>query len=183
MKRKYLLLTFLALAIVTSLTAGTLAIYTTTETWDGNNVQAKKYIFTTAGNQSFAANVKLAPTESQDYLFTVSNADGSAVAEIPLDHTIVVDYSAPMAQMKGLQATLYRRLRGTPEADWSVAKADTTGSFTFTGDLMNANSNTTWEYKLTLTWTDTDNTSQTTSGETPSAQSFSIKVTAAQSTR
>ena len=183
MKRKYLLLTFLALAIITSLTAGTLAIYTTTETWDGNNVQAKKYIFTTTGNQSFAANVKLAPTESQDYLFTVSNADGSAVAEIPLDHTVVVDYSGPLSQMKGLQATLYRRLKSSPEADWSVAKTDSTGSFTFSGDLMKASSSTTWEYKLTLTWTDTDNTSQTSSGETPSAKSFSIKVTATQNTK
>ena len=63
-KSKKLLLVVLALAILTSLTAGTLAVYTKTVSLTGQ-IEAKKFAFAaTGGIEGDKKAINLAPTES-----------------------------------------------------------------------------------------------------------------------
>ncbi|MBE0601414.1 MAG: hypothetical protein IH607_06465, partial [Firmicutes bacterium] len=81
--KKKLLLVVLALAILTSLTAGTLAVYTKTIEKTAT-VEAKKFAFSVEGSiQDDKKAINLAPTESMNYNFSITNVDtNDAVAEI-----------------------------------------------------------------------------------------------------
>lgn len=159
MKKKTLLLTLLALAILTSITAGTLAVYTKSVTID-TNVQIKKFAFTAAATDACDEQpIKLAPTESQSYIFTVTNIENKTAAEIALHYDIKVDFSEAAKSMPGLTAKLYEDGNeiGTIEA----------GSFEYKKALtMPAGEGTTREYKLTLTWGGKDDTGHSNAGFT-----------------
>lgn len=107
MKKKTLLLTLLALAIVTSLTAGTLAIYTKSVDL-GAVVEIKKFAFEAAGKiESGAKSINLAPKESMSYKFEVTNYDDKGTSEVPLLYTIYADFTDATKQMPGLYGALY----------------------------------------------------------------------------
>lgn len=189
-KRKYLLLTFLALAIVTSLTAGTLAIYTSSkDIGDASaNVQAKKYVFTAEKSTGYQESIKIAPTESQAYPFEVANFEGTSASEVPLDYTITATTANLFTTFPGLKVELFRD--GTAEA----IKAITTGDLSFTDGTMHFNAPTTLvpdnkathKYRVVLTWisdgTTSQNTTQTAKGVGAVSTSFRITVTATQDT-
>ena len=107
MKKKPLLFALLALAIVTSLTAGTLAVYTKSVSLAGD-VTVKKFAFDAqGGNKSKVDAVKLAPTQSQITTFYVTNSeDEKTFAEVNLDYVITVDIEKTAALMVGLKAEL-----------------------------------------------------------------------------
>jgi len=158
MNKKKLLLVLLTLAIVTSLSAGTLAVYTTQDTWTQGTVQIKKFAFAAAGNSGETTTVKLAPKEKTVYHFTVSNTENSVTAEVPLKYTINVDYSGAKGAMTGLQATL-------KDDSTTLVDSNTTGSISYAStSSLPADTSTTRNYTLTLYWPDGDNTTQTTEG-------------------
>ncbi len=185
MKMKKLLLVVLTLAILTSLSAGTLAVYTkTVELKSDTNV--KKFAFTAKGGDTNQP-IKLAPTESGEFLFDVTNAestDSNAVhAEVPLKFAVNVDIKDAKDKMPGLTAKLYNISGATPTT--AVATADGEGKIIYNEpatstatDFYKAT------YKLVLAWDGTDNEAQTKSGLTPAsyASSFKVAVTATQKT-
>ncbi len=149
MKKKPLLFALLALAIVTSLTAGTLAVYTKSVSLAGD-VAVKRFAFDSKGGNASGVNaIKLAPTETQTYSFNVTNFEGDgAAAEVPLDYTITVDIDGADT-MVGLTAVL---TKGTVELGRT-----TNGVFTSEAQNLPANAKTTDDYVVTLTWNDVAN--------------------------
>lgn len=163
MNRKKILLVLLALAIVTSLTAGTLAIYTKSVDLV-SNVQAKKFTFDAKGGiENEAKAINLAPQETMNYDFVVTNNDGKTSAEVPLEYTISVDYSSAYDSMPGLQATLLEKVDDKYVAVATTSTAD--GKFTF-ANTMAANTKVDHKYQIQVKWTDdgTQNKGQTTAG-------------------
>jgi hypothetical protein len=177
MNKKRLLLVILTLAIVTSLSAGTLAVYTTTDTAVSGSVQVKKFAFTAAGTSGDSTTIKLAPTESKDYAFTVSNTDNGATAEVPLNYTVTVNYSGALTAMPGLKAVL--------KSGSTELINNTSGSFTYTVSNVPAGTARTDSYTLTLIWVNGDNTAQTSAGEGANGTTtypMTVSVTATQNT-
>jgi hypothetical protein len=186
MNKKRFLLVLLTLAIITSLSAGTLAIYTTNDTPVSSTVQVKKFAFNAVGGDGSNATIKLAPTESNTYTFSVANFTTTATAEVPLDYTISIDYSAALTAMSGLTATLKYgttavQLTGT-DGKYTFAvpsTAATTASSALT--TFAANAQRTDSYSLVLTWANGDNTAQTSNGQSSTGSyALNIKVTAVQ---
>lgn len=93
--KKTLVLLSLVLAIALSVLSGTLAVYTTTiaNLADGN-VVAKKFILLENGYDTFKENVKIAPTETVEWTFSVKNYDGNIVSETAMDLDFTVDIAA-----------------------------------------------------------------------------------------
>lgn len=174
MKKKVLLLPLLILSIVTSLTAGTLAIYTKTLNL-GADVVIKKFAFAAAGNiADDATQIKLAPTESQIYNFKVTNyEEDSAVAEVPLNYTVTIDFTDAAAKMPGLIATL-------SGAGITETLTDNEGIIEHTYQ-MPAGKEATDNYLLTLTWAGDDNEKHSEAGQRKeSIKDLSVTVVATQ---
>ena len=93
--KKTLVLLSLVLAIALSVLSGTLAVYTTTiaNLADGN-VVAKEFILLENGSDTFKENVKIAPTETVEWTFSVKNYDGNIVSETAMDLAFTVDIAA-----------------------------------------------------------------------------------------
>ena len=153
MKKKPLLFALLALAIVTSLTAGTLAVYTKSVSLAGD-VEVKKFAFDAkGGNGSKVAAVKLAPTQSQTTKFEVTNSeDGETFAEVNLNYIITVDIQDTAKIMTGLKAELLLDGNTTP------LTVDGSGQlFTYKGTLVKGAVEVD-KYQVKLTWEDAGNT-------------------------
>lgn len=184
MKKKPLLFALLALAIVTSLTAGTLAVYTKSVSLAGD-VTVKKFAFDAqGGNKSKVDAVKLAPTQSQITTFYVTNSeDGKTFAEVNLDYVITVDIEKTAALMVGLKAELL-------DEKGAVLKVNGTDQkFTYSGKLAK-DAIETDKYQVKLTWADAGdkrNTDKKTQSEVgfdaaKYTDGLSIKVAATQDT-
>ncbi|MEG2187086.1 MAG: hypothetical protein RR085_07160 [Clostridia bacterium] len=91
MKKKTLLMTLLVLAIVTALSAGTLAVYTSTVDVTTDDITAKTFFINAKKNEVKQFVAKMAPGEKISYAFDVSNAEGGAVSEVPLIVSTVLD--------------------------------------------------------------------------------------------
>ena len=175
MKKKPLLFALLALAIVTSLTAGTLAVYTKSVELTGD-VKVKRFAFDAKGGNATGEHaIRLAPTETETYSFEVTNFEGnSQAAEVPLEYTISVDIDGA-DEMVGLTAILKK-------GD-TVLGSTTNGSFitkdTFSEVLrLPKDVKTTDKYVVTLTWQDvaTDAT-QSNVGKAAKQYNSGLKVT------
>lgn len=155
MKKKPLLFALLALAIVTSLTAGTLAVYTKSVSLAGD-VKVKKFAFTTnKGNETSVSSITLAPTESMDTTFSITNKDEDNLSEVPLKYNITVDIKKTAEKMVGLTAELLRD--GTKSVGSSV-----NGIITYESDEnLTGGKETTHNYTVRLTWNDATSTAET----------------------
>lgn len=177
MKKKPLLFALLALAIVTSLTAGTLAVYTKSVEL-GAAVAVKKFAFTsTGGIDSDNPSIKLAPGESDSYSFTVSNTDDKKnVAEVDLNCDIKIDIKDAIASMTGLTVTL-------TGGDLTEPMPITGTTLDHTVKLLSSKS-TTYEYTVTFDWVDNGNDKDHTDDGLSGGikQGMEIKVVATQAT-
>lgn len=161
-KSKKLLLVVLALAILTSLTAGTLAVYTKTVSLTGQ-IEAKKFAFTaTGGIEGDKKAINLAPTESMSYNFKLTNQDGTATAEVPMDYAITVNFAEAATKMPGLTAVLAKvDSDGNVVSSSAITAANGQISDSNVSDASVAfNQN----YRVTLTWAGSDNAAQTVAG-------------------
>jgi len=71
--KKFLLTAVLILAVVTSLTAGTLAAYNQTLSITGTDVNTKEFNFTANGSKSFSESLKIAPGDKITYKVNIKN--------------------------------------------------------------------------------------------------------------
>jgi len=183
MNKKKLLLVLLTLAIVTSLSAGTLAIYSSSAPEMSTNVQAKRFLFNTSDTIVDGDNeIKLAPGESMTYKFTVTNASTNngttTAAEVTLDYTASINFAGAVNTMTGLTPTFSLKVNGVT-ADCNIS--GDAGVYTITGSLP-ANTATEDEYTLVLEWNDdgTASTTQAGIGEAAAVNTLTVQVTAQQ---
>ena len=99
--KKGLIISALVLMIAASLIAGTLANYTTSiDDLAEGSVIAKEFILLENGTDTFATNVKIAPTETKTWQFSVKNYNGSLVTETAMD----LDFDISVTNTTGKQA-------------------------------------------------------------------------------
>ncbi len=177
MKKKPLLFALLALAIVTSLTAGTLAVYTKSVNLAGD-VKVKKFAFTTnGGNESTVESITLAPKESMETKFTITNKHDKNLSEVPLKYKITVDIADTAKEMVGLTARLLRDGK-TPVGSFAngIITYDST-------ENLPENKETTHSYTVELTWNDAttkeETEKQTAEGFSASTYKQGLKITVA----
>ena len=178
MKKKPLLFALLALAIVTSLTAGTLAVYTKSVNL-GTTVDVKKFAFTAAGGtESDNKAIKLAPKESMTYQFAVSNTDNGVTSEVDLTYVISIDMADAATQMPGLTATLSGG--GMTEKIITPLEGDNKGKLTYSTTLPQTTSKTD-NYVVTVAWNAGTNDQHNTAGTTVvGTKGLNVNVTATQ---
>ena len=90
--KKVLIIAVLVLMVASSLIAGTLAIYT--QTIDGlasGSVIAKEFILLEDGTDTFETDVKIAPTETVTWQFSVKNFNDQTVTETAMDLLFNID--------------------------------------------------------------------------------------------
>lgn len=84
--KKILLTAAMILTVTTSLIAGTLAMYTTKiDNIATGSVVAKEFVLTEGSTDTFIQNVKIAPSETNTYKFSVKNYNGSIVSETAMN--------------------------------------------------------------------------------------------------
>lgn len=120
---KKLMIVLLVLAIVTAMSAGTLAIYTTTlDQATTTTVTAKSFVFTKGETFQDKTAIKLAPGENTAWdangartvNYSLINYDGSIVSEVPMSVAVKPIFDADLFDVyPGLQVTLrYREVAG-----------------------------------------------------------------------
>ncbi|NLI94081.1 MAG: sugar-binding protein [Peptococcaceae bacterium] len=126
MKRIVFLL-FLLLIIVSSITAGTLAMYTVSiDTLAEGSTVAKEFIFTGEGTDSFQQGIKIAPSETVDWQFKIKNYKNQVITETDLYYKLTFQVSASAGKqaispltvsVKDLNGNVLNRVTGTGTFD------------------------------------------------------------------
>lgn len=148
--RKPLVLLALVLVIATSVVAGTLATYQINlDDYSSGEVAAKNFVLTSAGDSSFATDVKIAPTESVSKTFTVANFDNGVVTETDMDVAIAV------ALAKSGEKSAIPELEAVVEKDGVEVGTSTitNGQGTISiADEFTASTEETHTYTVTVSW-------------------------------
>ena len=156
--KKKLVLAGLALAICTSVVAGTMAVYATqldNLATESNQVVAKQFVLTGAGVDTFNDTVKIAPTETVEKSFTISNFDNTVITETAMDVEMTIALAAADGKpIAGLAVQVSKN--GTPvgagvtdeNGDVSVNVAD---HFALVEEGQ------TYLYKVAITWEESEN--------------------------
>ncbi len=93
--KKALVIVALVAVLSVSIIAGTLAMYTTSvDNLATGSVVAKEFVLMENGTDSFVKNVKIAPSETVDWQFSVKNYDGSVVSETAMALSFDIDVAA-----------------------------------------------------------------------------------------
>lgn len=144
----------LIVAILFSIISGTLALYTITlPNIAEGSVIAKNFVLIGEGSDEFTTNVKIAPSETLYWDFTVSNHDNTATTETDMKIDVTVDVSA--AEGKTAIAPLKVTVLNA-ESEVLGTEVTGTGQITFS-DYFEANDAQTYTYTVVINWPDTDN--------------------------
>ncbi|PKM52562.1 MAG: sugar-binding protein [Firmicutes bacterium HGW-Firmicutes-7] len=93
--KKYIFILLLMLTIVSSMVAGTLAIYTTSiDNLADGSVVAKEFIFVGEGTDTFQHGVKIAPLETVQWQFKIKNYENHVITETDLYYKIIFNINA-----------------------------------------------------------------------------------------
>ena len=101
-------LVVLSLAILTSLTAETLAVYTKTVI-ETERVEANRFTFSATGDiAGDSVIINPASTEITEYKFFIAYVDntGGMVADVPTQYDVTINFPDAYNEMDGLMATL-----------------------------------------------------------------------------
>lgn len=157
--KKILLVGLLVCAILASVVTGTLAVYNVTLDEMSGDVVAKTFVLDQAKQtENFGQIVKIAPTENQVYIFTVTNTKNGAVSETAIDVSIKFALSASTG--KNAIGNLTMKIeRSTDGTNYEVKQAATNltsgvGEVTLT-DHLAANTSETVYYRVTVEWPST----------------------------
>lgn len=152
MKRTALIL-ILLLVMAGSLTAGTLAMYTTSiDSLAQGSVVAKEFIFTGDGHDSFAQGVKIAPEETVTWQFNVKNYSGHIVTETDLYYKLNfhIQASAGKTAIEPMTVTV------KDESGNTVGSATGVGVFSVLGQFPLSENGQEKTYTLELYWPSND---------------------------
>ena len=151
--KKTLVLVALVAVIATSIISGTLALYTTTiDDLATGSVVAKEFILLENGSDTFETNVKIAPTETVTWAFSIKNYDGALVTETGMDLDIVVDVTA----IAGKTAIAPLVVTVTNELDEVVGTKTGTGVISFADVFELDADGQEHTYTVTINWPSDD---------------------------
>lgn len=195
--KKTLFMCALGLTVATSMVAGTMAIYTHTDTLlqdETATARAKKFYIGVNNPQTAAVDIKLAPSQYADWNFTATNIDPETpkfMSEVNTDLVIKIS-DATVFNWKDFQIQLFEKGKeaGEPIAIGTVA-GDNTVTLEAIDEYM-AYTSITKEYTLRFIWNDTDAEGLTedqfnlvngkTEDQMPNVTNFNVTVTGRQST-
>ncbi len=141
----------LTLMLVTSLSAGTLAIYSSTIDLAPVAVAAKRFVLGVNQGAQTEFDLKIGPGELVSYQFDVTNenTDGN-VSEVDMDLLVEADFSAIRASLPDVEIRLMLRQNGQ---DVQVAQADAGGAISYRqASLFPASVATEKHFSLTFYW-------------------------------
>ncbi|MEF9878853.1 MAG: hypothetical protein RSE58_08725 [Clostridia bacterium] len=146
MKRTLLILLLITL-ISTSLLAGTLAVYNSTIDLKTADISAKRF-YIGVGNED-AFDIKIAPGETQEYAFEITNLNQEGQAtEVDMNLSIAADFSTVYAALPGL--TIRLEERGNPAVSQPAAE---NGQFRYVEDsAFRANQGASRTFVFVFTW-------------------------------
>ena len=125
--KKILTISALVLVLSASVIAGTLAMYTTTiDNLTEGSVTAKEFTLVKGGTDTFSKDVKISPSESTSWQFSVKNYDGSVVSETAMALNFSVDVEAENG--KSAIAPLVVTVKNS--------NGDTVGTVNSSGDIV-----------------------------------------------
>ncbi len=134
--KKFLLVGALALAIVTSMVAGTLATYSKTLEPLADDVHAKRFNISADFDEAQTDSIRLAPGEAKVWAFRVYNYDEDyreSASEVDLDVTVSVQLPPEM-----LRAGVVVRQFTFANQTWETPSLTQTGGDTYTFTVENA---------------------------------------------
>jgi hypothetical protein len=151
---KKLMITFaFALLLATSITAGTLAMYTTTiDKVAEGGVVAKEFVLTKGGTDTFTKNVNIGPGETTEWKFSVKNYQGSTVSETAMNLSFAVDAIA--ADGKQVIAPLEIKVKNS--AGDIVGTATGNGKIVFGDEFKLAADGQEKTYTVSVNWKSND---------------------------
>lgn len=195
--KKTLFMCALGLTVATSMVAGTMAIYTHTDTLlqdETATARAKKFYIGVNNPQTAAVDIKLAPGQYADWNFTATNIDPATagfMSEVNTDLVIKIS-DAKVFNWKDFQIQLF--VKGN-EAGAPIAVGTVADDNTVTLEAKNeylAYTEKTSDYTLRFIWNDTDAAGLTedqfdlvngkTEDQMPNVTNFNVTVTGRQST-
>ena len=146
----------LLLMVVTSLNAGTLAIYTSTVDLAVLPVSAKRFALGVNQGGQTEFDLHIAPGEMVSYNFDVTNAnEDGRVSESDMDLQVQADFSAIRNNIPGIEIHLL--LQGENGVDL-VASADAAGILDYSHQrLFTAGHEVTQHFTLTFFWQNSEN--------------------------
>lgn len=152
------LLTVLALVLVvaTSVVGGTLAVYNTSISGViDNNVVAKEFKLDAQASESYAKDIKIAPKDTVEFAFTVTNRKDGIISEVAIDATInvIITNADGKEAIMPLNIKL-QKLDGKAYVDVNDASVSGTGSFKASAAFV-AGKELTVTYKVVVNWPST----------------------------
>lgn len=172
--KKYAVIGILTLVIITSMVAGTLAVYT--KDFEFNGTVSAKMFFVDASSDAASPEITLAPGETQDWTFQVTNADSNSniISGVDMNTKILVDIPSGFEDIK---VTL--KQGDTELASGTAAN----GKIELNGADFIAGTAKVDTYQLSFTWveenTDNDRT-DTALGISGASSPFRVTVTGSQ---
>lgn len=153
--KRALPLTVLLLMILTSLNAGTLAVYTSTIDLAVVPVSAKRFALGVNQGSTSEFDLQIAPGDMVSYSFDVSNADSEGrISEVDMDLLVEADFSSVYEALPGIQVRLLLQAGGN---SLKVAECDGTGRLSYSQSLaFTASTATEKQYSLTFVWEDSE---------------------------
>ncbi len=139
----------LLLVMASSVTAGTLAMYTTSiDHLAQGSVSAKEFVFTGEGTGSFEQGVKIAPGETVSWQFQVRNYSGTIITETDLYYKLTFDVhaSADKSAIEPLTVSV------KDESGNAVGSVMGPGSFDITGEFRLSQSGQGRTYTVEAYW-------------------------------
>lgn len=154
MMKKVLTIIALVLIVSTSVIAGTLAMYTTTiDNVAEGSVVAKEFTLVKGGTDTFTKGVKLAPSETVDWQFSVKNYDGDVISETAMDLNLAVDVVAENG--KSMIAPLVVNVKNS--AGDVVGTVNSSGKIEFNDEFALSPSGQEKTYTVSVNWPSDDN--------------------------
>ncbi len=160
--RKSMRILILVLMLFTSLTAGTLAVYTSRIDLAPVTIAAKRFVLgvNQGGQDEFS--LQIGPGELISYQFIVTNENLSGeVSEVDMDLMINADFSQIRTKLPDIEIKLML-------GDQQVAAVTDSGSLSYSGSqLFRASQAKTANFYLTFFWNDTANNTTLPTGSSP----------------
>jgi len=161
--RKSLRFLVLLLMLITSLTCGTMAVYTSTIDLSPLTISAKRFVLGVNQGGQDEFDLKIGPGETVSYQFTVTNQDSSGnVSEVDMDLLVDADFSAILSGLPNVEIALLLNSS-------QVATTDSSGALSYhSSSIFSAYTAKELNFTLTFYWRD---------GDTPSSSSDVLPLT------
>lgn len=147
--KKTLITIAMVLVLTTSIISGTLAMYTTTiDNLTEGSVVAKEFILTEGGTDTFVQNVKIAPSETNTWSFSVKNYNGGIVSETAM----TLDFNVTVIGADGKSAIAPLVITVKDENDTVVGTVTGSGTILFDDAFALMASGQEKVYTVTVNW-------------------------------